>query len=97
MAMKKRSKPRADDSQRCADLTELLAATTVLGQQLEIQRNCLVRGATSALALLKLAATAGTIEERTEAILAVSRWLAETSANVIAPIPWVGSEQVAKH
>ncbi|MFK4400809.1 hypothetical protein [Bradyrhizobium elkanii] len=99
---KKRTTTPADEptsilADRCVELERLLAVTTVLGQQLELQRNSFVQGATSALGLLKLVASGGTIEQRTEAILAISRWLLETSTVVIVPVQWVGTEQVAKH
>lgn len=91
---------REDDLlERCAELEKLLAQTTVLGQQLEFQRNCFIKGAQSALGLLKLASSgAGTADDRVACMVALGKWLQETSSNIIPPIPWVGTEQqVVKH
>ncbi|WP_141340913.1 hypothetical protein [Bradyrhizobium sp. USDA 3458] len=97
--MKKHHEQRADEiAQRCAELAAALAVTTLLGQHLEMQRNAMVDGAASALGLLKLVASgAGTVEDRTGAILALSQWLTDISASVIVPISWAGIEQVVKH
>jgi hypothetical protein len=83
---------------RCAELEKLLAQTTILGQQLEFQRNCFIKGAQSAFGLLKLAGSgAGTQEDRTACMFALGKWLEETSSNVVPPIPWVGTEPPVKH
>jgi hypothetical protein len=87
-----------DLAARCMELEKLLAATNVLGQQIELHRNFMVQGADKALRLLNLIASGqGTIDDHTAGFLAIGRWLHETATSDVSPLPWALPEPTVKH